>query len=29
MVNTMGAGLSTTDEHVAALRRCREALAGV
>ena len=29
MVNTMGAGLSTADEHVAALRRCREALAGV
>ena len=28
-VNTMGAGLSTADEHVAALRRCREALAGV
>ena len=29
LVNTMGAGLSTADEHVAALRRCREALAGV
>ncbi len=28
-VNTMGAGLSTADEHIAALRRCQEALAGV